>query len=98
MLYDLIVSNIAETSASNEWNTGYIVGALEGIRRGCATPPSPDTCIVQCGPVTLRLDNWRFREGFVLGQEDRHAQLVEQEVSRTTLTARDVLSYIAHRE
>ncbi len=98
MLYDLIVTNILDVHASNEWNVGFILGALEGLRKGHAEVTESDAPAVQCGSVTLRLNNWRFREGFLLGQEDRQADLAEQETTGTILTARDLLSYIAHRD
>ncbi len=97
MLYDLIVTNILDTDASHEWNAGFVLGAIEGLRKG-RPAPTPDTSIIQCGTVMLRLNNWRFREGFLLGQEDRQADLAEEEVTPTTLSARDLLSYIAHRD
>jgi len=98
ILYELIVTKILDVHASNEWNTGFVVGALEGLRKGHTTISAPDVPVVQCGDVTLRLNNWRFREGFLLGQEDRQADLADQEVTGTSLTARDLLSYIAHRD
>lgn len=98
MLYDLIVNNILDVHASNEWNAGFVLGALDGLRKGHATVPESDVPVVQCGAVTLRLNNWRFREGFQLGQEDRQADLAEQEATSTTVTAHDLLSYIAHRD
>ena len=97
MLYDLIVTNILDADASHEWNAGFVLGAIEGLRKGRPVP-TPDMAVVQCGTVALRLNNWRFREGFLQGQEDRQADLAEEEAPVTTLTARDLLSYIAHRD
>jgi hypothetical protein len=98
MLYELIESNIHDVHASNEWNAGFIVGALDGLRKGYATTLDADVPVVQCGNMTLRLNHWQFREGFLLGQEDRQADLAEQEATRISITARDLLSYIAHRD
>ena len=97
MLYDLIATNISDTSASHEWNAGFVLGALEGLRKGRPVP-TPEMKVVQCGTVTLRLNQWQFREGFLLGQEDRQADLAQEEAVPTTLSARDLLSYIAHRD
>ncbi len=97
MLYDLIVTNILDSSASHEWNAGFVLGALEGLRKGRPIP-TPEMKVVQCGTVTLRLNHWQFREGFLLGQEDRQADLAQEEAVPTSLSARDLLSYIAHRD
>jgi hypothetical protein len=97
MLYDLIVTNISDTSASHEWNAGFVLGALEGLRKGRPVL-SPETKIVQCGSVTLRLNHCQFREGFLNGQEDRQADLAQEEAVPNSISARDLLSYIAHRD
>ena len=39
MLYELIVTNILDVHASNEWNTGYILGAFDGLRKGRTPVP-----------------------------------------------------------
>jgi hypothetical protein len=54
--------------------------------------------MVQCGTVTLRLNHWQFREGFLNGQEDRQADLAQEEAAPTSISARDLLSYIAHHD
>jgi len=97
MLYELIVTNILDVHAANEWNAGFILGIFEGLRKGRATDSALDASVVQCGAVTLRLNDWRFREGFLLGQEDRQADQAEQK-TRPMFTARDLLSYVAHRD
>ncbi len=97
MLYDLIATNISDTSASHEWNVGFVLGAIEGLRKGRPVP-TPEMKVVQCGTVTLRLNHWQFREGFLNGQEDRQADLVQEEAVPTSISARDLLSYIAHRD
>jgi hypothetical protein len=97
MLYDLIATNISDTSASHEWNAGFVLGALEGLRKGRPVP-TPETKVVQCGTVTLRLNHWQFREGFLNGQEDRQADLAQEEAVPTSISARDLLSYIAHHD
>jgi hypothetical protein len=97
MLYDLIATNISDTSASHEWNAGFVLGALEGLRKERPVP-TPESKVVQCGTVALRLNHWQFREGFLNGQEDRQADLAQEEAVPTSISARDLLSYIAHRD
>jgi hypothetical protein len=97
MLYDLIVTNILDSSASHKWNAGFVLGAIEGLRKGRPVL-TPEMKVVQCGTVTLRLNHWQFREGFLNGQEDRQADLAQEEAVPTSISARDLLSYIAHRD
>lgn len=33
LLYDLMVSNMLDVHATNEWNAGFVIGALEGDRK-----------------------------------------------------------------
>jgi hypothetical protein len=51
---------------------------------------------VQFGSLALHLNRWRFRDGYYNGQQDYEAGRDER-TSPDILTARELLSYIAHR-
>lgn len=56
----------------------------------------PDAPRVQFGSHTLHLNRWRFRDGYYNGQHDYEAGCDER-TSPDLATARELLSYIAHR-
>lgn len=47
--------------------------------------------------MTLRLNRWRFCEGYYNGKLD-YGEGQEERTSQDVLTARDLLRYIAHRD
>ncbi len=96
-LFESIVKNILDVKASNEWNAGYILGTTHSLLLGKGDHTEPDAPQVQLGSVTLRLNNWRFRDGFYTGQEDYQAGQDERE-PRHIVTAGDLLRFIAHRD
>lgn len=95
---NLIVESIADTNYPQDWNTGFIAGAIRAIYEGVyPQKDEPDAPQVQLGPVTLRLNRWRFRDGYYNGQQD-YQQSQNEQATPDTLTARDLLRYIAHRD
>ncbi len=96
-LYENIVKNILDVNASNEWNAGYILGTMHNLFLGKRDHTEPDAPQVQFGSVTLRLNTWRFRDGFYTGQEDYQAGQDERE-STQIVTAHDLLRFIAHQD
>jgi hypothetical protein len=93
----IITQSVFDTMHPDDWNMGYIVGALDGIRRGEPSTHDPDARQVRLSGLTLRLDDWRFREGYITGQED-YAALQDERTDPSVLSARDLLRYIAHRD
>lgn len=90
----LIEEAVADTSHPPDWNTGYIAGAIRGIHEGdWKQQEEPDAPRVQFGSLILHLNRWRFRYN---GQHDYEAGRDER-TSPDVLTARELLSYIAHR-
>ena len=96
-LFVWIIKNILDVQASNAWNTGYLLGSIRRLLIGTRDITEPEAPQVQFGSVTLRLNSWRFREGFCTGQEDALASLDEQS-SQRVVTAHDLLRFIAHRD
>src|SRR5258708_4417611 len=65
---------VADTCHTEDWNTGYIAGAIRGILEGdCKQQEEPDAPRVQFGSLTLHLNRWRFRDGYSNGQQDYKA-------------------------
>jgi hypothetical protein len=96
-IHRLIVENLSDQAESPIWNTGYILGALTGIYVGRSHGDEPHAPKVQLGPVTLHLNRWRFRDGYYIGQE--HYRLCQTaSPTPTTITARELLDLIAHRD
>ncbi len=94
---NIIGEAVADTCHTEDWNTGYIAGAIRGILEGdCKQQEEPDAPRVQFGSLTLHLNRWRFRDGYYNGQQDYEAGRDER-TSPDRLTARELLSYIAHR-
>src|SRR5260221_13874109 len=58
----IITESFLDSEHSNDWNTGYIVGAISGIREGSHSEEHLECSQVQLGTVLLRLNRWRFRE------------------------------------
>lgn len=90
----LILDSLFDQLQSREWNLGYIVGAISGLRE-VNHDTAAASCDMQLGLVTLRLNRWRFREGYINGQAD-YEQGQHERPSRTVLTAQELLRYIAH--
>ncbi len=93
----LVAESFLDVSHTRDWNMGYLMGAIDGIRLGNTPQEDNESPYAQLGAVTLRLNRWRFREGYSTGQEDYHAGQHEQ-TSTPMLTARDLLRYIAHHD
>lgn len=68
----IIAESFFDVQHTGDWNTGYIVGAISGIREGDHSDISEGK-EVQLGPVLLRFNRWRFREGYSNGQLDYEA-------------------------
>lgn len=94
-LAECIVKNALDSSASREWNAGYILGIALSLLLGTPDTAEPAAPQVLFGPVTLRLNNWRFREGFYVGQDDYQAGQSERGCS-PLVTANDLLRSVAH--
>lgn len=92
-----IVKNILDVRTSNAWNTGYLLGSIRRLLIGARDLTEPEAPQIQFGSVTLRLNNWRFREGFCTGQEDSLSS-VDERSSQRVVTAHDLLRSIAHRD
>ncbi len=93
----LIVESLADLQETPVWNTGYILGAIADLYRGSHCQDEPEPPQVQLGPVTLRLNRWRFQNGYYIGQQDYEVGR-ETRTSPDIITARELLSYIAHRD
>ncbi len=93
----IITQSVFDVTHPVDWNMGYIVGALDGIRKGMQSDHDPDARQVGLGALTLRLNNWRFREGYITGQGD-YAALQDERTDPPLLSACDLLRYIAHRD
>lgn len=92
-----IVENLSNSSESPAWNTGYIVGTLIGLYAGPRCDDEPEAPQVELGPVTLRLDRWRFRDGYYAGKLEYQARQAERPEPQV-ITARELLDLIAHRD
>ena len=87
-----------DTEHTPEWNTGYIAGAIKGILEGdCKQDAEPDAPHIQIGSLILQLNRWRFRDGYYNGQHDYEGSRNDC-TEPSMLTARELLSYIAHRD
>ncbi len=64
----MIVESLTDLQETPAWNTGYIVGAIQDLYEGSHRQEEPDAPQIQLGPVTLRLNRWRFQDGYYLGQ------------------------------
>ncbi len=91
----LIVENLSDLQETPTWNTGYILGALAGIYSGSCCNEEPDAPQVQLGLVTLRLNRWRFRDGYSIGQQDYQTRQAERPTPNV-VTARELLDTIAY--
>jgi len=96
VISELVAESFLDVSHTRDWNIGYLIGAIDGIRLGNVHQQDAESPYAHLGAVTLCLNRWRFREGYRTGQEDYHAGQQEQ-MSPPMLTARDLLRYIAHR-
>jgi hypothetical protein len=94
---NMIAESFLDVLHTDAWNTGYVCGAIRGIYEGAYLQQDEDAPSVQLGTLTLRLNRWRFKDGFFNGQEDYQESQNEQ-ATPDTLTARDLLRYIAHRD
>lgn len=97
MISELVAECFLDVSHTHDWNVGYLVGAIEGIRLGNSRREEAVLSSVRLGAATLRLNRWRFREGYYNGQEYYQAGQDEQSLP-LILTARGLLSYIAHHD
>ncbi|HLG62281.1 MAG TPA: hypothetical protein VKY19_10135 [Ktedonosporobacter sp.] len=93
----IIETNLSDPSASPVWNTGYIVGALINLYAGSCRSDEPDAPHVELGPTVLRLDRWRFREGYYTGQQEYQVRRAER-TDPHEITVRELLDMIAHRD
>lgn len=91
----IITESFLDGKHTGDWNIGYIVGAISGIREGSHYDDHLECPQVQLGAGLLRFNRWRFREGYLNGQLDYEAGK-ETHPSPHVLTARDLLCYIAH--
>ena len=96
-LFAWIVKNILDIKASNAWNTGYLLGSIRSLLIGTRDLTEPEAPQIQLGAITLRLNNWRFRDGFYTGQEEYQAGQDEREPGQT-VAAGNLLRFIAHRD
>jgi hypothetical protein len=95
-LHRLIMECVSDTKESPAWNIGCLLGAIKAIYDG--TPLEEGyTPSVQLGPITLRLNRWRFHDGYWIGRQDYAADQDDRHPSNV-LTAHELLSYIAHRD
>ncbi|MBV9708691.1 MAG: hypothetical protein JO125_14930 [Chloroflexi bacterium] len=95
-IHQIIAESFLDEQHTSDWNIGYIVGAISGIREGNYLASSEGK-EVQLGPILLRFNRWHFREGYCNGRLDYETSRDEQ-TSPHVLTAHDLLRYIAHRD
>ncbi len=94
----IIDEAVIDVSETEDWNTGYIVGAVRGILEGDYKGKwEPNAPRVQCGSLTLHLNRWRFRDGYYNGQRDYEVSQ-EGQPSTRILTANELLRYLAHHD
>ena len=91
----MIVESLSDLQETPTWNTGYIAGALTDLYKGSHRRDEPDAPQVQLGPVTLRLNRWRFHDGYYIGHEEYEAAQQERPTPGV-VTARELLDTIAH--
>src|SRR5260370_29693564 len=94
-LRQIIAESMVDAQHPADWNTGYIVGAISGLREGDRRD-EPDGEEVHLGSITVRLNRWRFREGYYNGKLD-YEEGQHERPCPAVLSARDLLRYIAHR-
>lgn len=93
----LLVELLSDTAQTADWSTGYIVGAIRGIYEGYPTlqDRDPEVPFVELGPVTLRLNDYRFNHGYYAGQRAYKTDWASHP-SKHTVTAIELLRYAAH--
>jgi hypothetical protein len=97
-LRKIIVESMTDSEQTENWNIGYITGAIRGIHEGAYTQKEDtDAPYVQLGSLTLHLNRWRFRDGFYNGMREYEIKQDERKPAGI-LTARELLSYLAHRD
>ena len=95
----MLATALSNTSETTDADTGYIIGVARSIYEGHPSlwDTEPETLSVQFGSVTLRLNRWRFGNGYDEGQQAYEADHAERPSTRT-VTAMELLRYAAYHD